>query len=92
MNIRIHLKMKGHVQGVGFRQFTQLTAIEYGLTGWVRNCEDGSVEVEVEGPKPRVDTFVSTLRKGPHRFSHVDSVEIAHKSALENDKQFKIQH
>jgi acylphosphatase len=90
VNIRIRMSIKGHVQGVGFRQSTQLTAIQYGLSGWVRNREDGSVELEAEGPKSRIDTFVSTIKKGPHRFSHVRAVDIQQKEHLQNDKQFNL--
>ena len=48
-DIRVHAVVAGLVQGVGFRYFTVMTAGKLGLGGWVRNCYDGSVEVEAQG-------------------------------------------
>ena len=61
--LRVHLE--GRVQGVGFRFFVQHTASALGLTGWVRNRWDGSVEVLAEGPRPSLDRLLAALRQGP---------------------------
>lgn len=58
MNVRAHVIFKGRVQGVWFRANTQKKAKELGLTGWVRNLEDGSVESVIEGPHHLVDEMI----------------------------------
>jgi acylphosphatase len=63
--MRLHAFVEGRVQGVGFRAFTIRKAEEFGLTGWVRNRWDGSVEVIAEGDRPVLDKFVSALFVGP---------------------------
>lgn len=55
----------GRVQGVGFRYFTQGIADDLGLTGWVRNLPDGTVEVFACGPKPALERFMQSLKTGP---------------------------
>jgi acylphosphatase len=65
----------GRVQGVGFRFFTQETALHQGLTGWVRNLPDGRVEVWVEGESEAVVRMERALRTGP-RGARVDRVYI----------------
>ena len=61
---RRHVVVRGYVQGVGFRWFAQDLAKSLGLSGWVRNLEDGSVEAEAEGAQAAVDEFVRRLRDG----------------------------
>jgi len=58
-------RITGIVQGVGFRWWTRKTAIDMGLRGTVRNADDGSVEVDVEGPEGVLDDFEERLRHGP---------------------------
>ena len=53
------------MQGVGFREATRRRALELGLSGWVRNAEDGSVVVHAEGDPAAVETLVELLRRGP---------------------------
>ena len=62
---RLHAVVRGHVQGVSFRYYTQETALALGLTGWVRNLRDGTVEVTAEGPRTALDQLVTFLRRGP---------------------------
>jgi acylphosphatase len=64
-----HYLISGRVQGVGFRYFAERAAREAGVTGWVRNLADGSVEVHAEGTRVAVETFEANLRRGP---SHAD--------------------
>ena len=63
--IRLHAVVRGRVQGVGFRFFTQREAETLGLTGWVANLHDRSVEVMAEGPRDALDRFLQVLRRGP---------------------------
>lgn len=70
----VYLKIKGRVQGVGFRWFVVRTAKEIGgLSGWVRNAEDGTVEVLVKGSVEDVERLVLACHKGP-LWSRVDDV------------------
>jgi DNA ligase D-like protein (predicted 3'-phosphoesterase) len=57
--------VSGAVQGVGFRDDAQRRARRLGVMGWVRNADDGSVQVHAEGPEPAVEKLVSFLREGP---------------------------
>lgn len=58
-------RVRGRVQGVGFRFFTERAALAEGLHGWVRNADDGSVEIEVEGDAEAVDRFERAIHRGP---------------------------
>jgi acylphosphatase len=62
---RVYLRIRGRVQGVYFRQSTREQAIELGLTGWVRNRRDGSVELVAEGDSNSLQALVNWCKKGP---------------------------
>jgi len=62
---RLHAIVSGHVQGVSFRYYTVLRAQELGVAGWVRNLDDGSVEVMAEGARDNLETLLAFLRTGP---------------------------
>jgi acylphosphatase len=62
---RLHATVEGRVQGVGFRFFTQERATFLGLTGWVRNRWDGTVEVIAEGARADLETLLKALQRGP---------------------------
>ena len=55
----------GVVQGVGYREFSRRAALRLGVTGWVRNCSDGSVEALICGPREAVEALLAEMRKGP---------------------------
>jgi acylphosphatase len=59
------IRVTGIVQGVGFRWFTRDVAAEHGVTGWVRNRRDGSVEAELHGAADALSAVVRALRAGP---------------------------
>ncbi|OGG91321.1 hypothetical protein A3H16_01620 [Candidatus Kaiserbacteria bacterium RIFCSPLOWO2_12_FULL_53_8] len=61
----IKLTITGHVQAVGFRAFVQKHAELLGLTGWVKNCEDGSVEVFAQGDEEKLNMLEQECKKGP---------------------------
>lgn len=63
--IRAHLIIEGRVQGVFFRHHTYRKAMELGVTGWVKNRWDGTVEAVFEGEKDRVDRIVQWCYRGP---------------------------
>jgi len=60
-----HLQISGRVQGVGFRYHTCRVAQELGITGWVRNRSDGSVEAMVAGAPDAVEKIIAWARRGP---------------------------
>lgn len=71
---RLHAIVEGRVQGVGFRYFVLERANGLGLTGWVRNRYDGSVEVMAEGSRHQLESLLACLRCGPAS-SFVTSVD-----------------
>jgi acylphosphatase len=62
---QLHAVVHGRVQGVGFRDFTRYRALELGLTGWVRNLADGTVEVTAEGDRATLERLITFLNRGP---------------------------
>ncbi len=62
---RAHLFVSGRVQGVWYRGSTKQQADTLGLTGWVRNCKSGQVEIIVEGAAVAIDKLISWCRTGP---------------------------
>ena len=75
-NQRLHARVIGRVQGVGFRYFVLTEANDLGLTGWVRNRRDGSVEVVAEGEQNQLDLLVEAVKRGS-RSSHVQDVQVS---------------
>jgi len=80
----LHFLIQGRVQGVGFRWFVQREAAELELRGWVRNTEDGDVEVVAAGDAGNLDELRSSLRRGP-RGARVD--RIVEHSLAENEAE-----
>lgn len=72
---RLHAVVNGRVQGVSFRYYTQRRAVELGLTGYVRNLWDGTVEVVAEGNRVSADELVAYLHVGP-RAALVTQVDV----------------
>ncbi len=68
------LKIYGIVQGVWFRASTKERADQYGISGWVRNAADGSVEAYAQGPDEVVDLFLHWCKQGPPG-ARVDRIE-----------------
>lgn len=62
---RLHVLVHGRVQGVSFRYYTQRRALELGVSGWVRNEWDGSVQVVAEGPRSALAELLAFLSVGP---------------------------
>jgi len=65
MKVTRHLTISGRVQGVGYRFYMQRKARELGLTGWVRNRHDGSVEAMIQGSPEGVEAMTVWARRGP---------------------------
>jgi acylphosphatase len=75
-NVRLHIQ--GRVQGVWYRGWAVAEAAELGLSGWIRNCRDGSVEALISGPAPAVRTMIERCRRGPMaaRVDHIIEVPV----------------
>ena len=66
-NISVHARIEGQVQGVWYRAWTVEEAQKRGLTGWVRNRKDGTVEAVFCGPVPAVQSMIAACHDGPSR-------------------------
>jgi acylphosphatase len=77
MEMICRVVIRGQVQGVGFRAWAEITALELGLEGWVRNRRDGSVEAVLAGSEEAVLTMVESCHDGPPgaNVSAVDQIE-----------------
>src|SRR5919106_39253 len=69
---QLRATVHGEVQGVGFRVYVIRRARQLGLTGWVANRPDGSVEVVAEGPAPELEELEALLRRGPGSVMRVE--------------------
>jgi acylphosphatase len=69
------VRVEGQVQGVCFRHYTRETAIQLGLTGWVRNCPDGAVETLIHGPDEAVQHMIEWLEHGPS-YASVSRIQV----------------
>lgn len=72
---KLHLVIHGRVQGVFYRDSMRLEAQRLGVSGWVKNRSDGSVEAAVHGDSTAVDALVRWAQRGPE-LAHVERVEI----------------
>jgi acylphosphatase len=80
----------GRVQGVGFRYFVLDVARREGLTGWVRNREDGAVEIEAQGDAEALQRFEVSVRQGP-RSARVDDVVVDSAPVATSRRDFAIE-
>lgn len=86
---QVYLYIKGDVIGVGFRAWTKIQVKIIGVTGWVRNKEDGGVEAQIQGEEEKVKQIIELIKKGPP-VSHVADVEIFWQEPKEVFDEFKI--
>lgn len=90
-NATVHMVLKGRVQMVGFRWFAYQWAGDFDLSGWVKNNIDGTVEIEVEGKKSRIESFIKEMKTGP-RYALVDNVDLNWNPFLNEYRSFEIRH
>lgn len=88
---RVRVFVSGRVQGVFFRAETEHTATAQQLTGWVRNLEDGRVEVLIEGADADVDKMIAWCKKGPPA-ARIDRVDIVEEPYTGNLRGFRISY
>jgi acylphosphatase len=89
--IRVHVWIKGRVQGVCFRAYTQEVAEQLGLTGWVRNLPDGRVEAVFEGEEAKVRDMVKWCHGGPS-YARVTEVTVVEEEYKEEFHQFSLRY
>ena len=87
--VRVHVRIHGVVQGVYFRQSTRRQAQAAGVTGWVRNCSDGSVEAVFEGPASAVTDVVAWCHQGPAA-AFVSLVDVVNEPYTGEFRLFKV--
>jgi acylphosphatase len=88
-NIRAHVFISGRVQGIFFRQNTKQKAESHGVTGWVRNLDDGRVEAVFEGEEDDVKALVDFCRRGP-RGAVITNVDVAFERFAGEFRNFKV--
>jgi len=84
-----HVFISGSVQGVGYRQFVRSNARKLGLTGWVRNTEDGGVEAVLQGEQDVIEQLIALCRKGPF-LAEVKQIGFAWEEREEQFQEFVI--
>jgi acylphosphatase len=70
-----HVRVTGRVQGVFYRAWAQGHARELGISGWIRNCPDGSVEAHLGGEENSVERMIERMRQGPSN-AQVDELSV----------------
>lgn len=88
MKKRYHLIFTGRVQGVGFRYSAQKLALEYDVTGWVKNLYDGSVEMEAQGKESFIKNVINELKN--EVFVVIDDIIMEELFFKENENGFVI--
>jgi len=89
--VRKYIIVTGRVQGVGFRYHAMNLAMEYDLTGWVRNLYNGGVEMEVQGKRENVELFIRNLDAGTH-WIRIDNKSVADQPQLKEESGFQIRY
>jgi acylphosphatase len=89
--MRIHIWVRGRVQGVGFRAFVQQAGVELGLSGWVRNMGYDNVEMVAEGPREKLERFFEAIKKGP-RAGNVEEANVEWEAALGEYEGFSVKY
>lgn len=85
----VHLRVLGHVQGVGYRYFIKTKAEILNLTGWVRNRFDESVEIWAEGDKEPLQELIETANRGPNQ-AYVMNIDLNWQAPTDQYSRFSI--
>lgn len=86
--IRKYLKLKGFVQGVGFRYRAQYAAQAVGVTGWVRNDPDGAVSMEIQGTDEQIDKVIIMIEQG--NYIQITDMQVKRLPLVEDEYDFRI--
>ena len=85
---RYHFRFTGRVQGVGFRWTATRAADMLGLTGWVYNAWDGSVEMEVQGDEESIAELIRAIDRG--RFIQIDAIDKEEIPVIDDERDFNV--
>ena len=88
---RVHIWVKGRVQGVGFRAHVEYHSLQIGVLGWVRNLGHDTVETVAEGTREQIDQFIEMVKKGP-RASRVDEARVEYEPLTGQLNGFTVKH
>ena len=89
--IQLHIIVSGKVQSVGYRYFSRMKAVQYGVTGWAKNLSDDTVEIVAIGNKDQLDPFIEDLRRG-NPFSTITNLKMTESEPTENFQSFTIKY
>lgn len=88
----VHIFVSGRVQGVGFRYTVLQKALRQKVTGWVRNLDDGRVEILAEGTKEQLDAFIASLKEGNNPFIKIHNLEIEFQDRSPGFNNFSVKY
>ena len=89
--VRVHIWVKGRVQGVGFRAHVEYHALELEVAGWVRNFGWDTVETVAEGTRKQIDQFIEMVKTGPTA-SRVDETHVEYEPTTGQLDGFIVRH
>ena len=88
---QIHIFFTGRVQGVFFRQSTKVMAIKNNVKGWVRNLDDGRVEIVAQGETQDIENLTQWFKTGPAN-SRVDEFELSEENISDEFETFEVRY
>lgn len=86
----IRMKVKGRVQGVGFRYMTKIVADQIGVFGIVQNETDGSVYIEANGDSDKIDLFIAKIKQSPTPSGRVDDLQLEEDASIKIRNKFSV--
>ncbi|TKN81247.1 acylphosphatase [Enterococcus faecium] len=87
---KVKMNVQGRVQGVGFRYMTKMVADQLGVTGTVKNEDDGSVTIEAIGNDDIIQKFIEEIKKSPSPSGQVQYVDVQEDPMIEERKKFDV--
>ncbi|EOF54399.1 TPA: acylphosphatase [Enterococcus faecium] len=87
---KVKMNVQGRVQGVGFRYMTKMVADQLGVTGTVKNEDDGSVTIEAIGNDDIIQKFIEEVKKSPSPSGRVQYVDVQEEPMIEERKKFDV--
>ncbi|WP_087625989.1 acylphosphatase [Enterococcus faecium] len=87
---KVKMNVQGRVQGVGFRYMTKMVADQLGVTGTVKNEDDGSVTIEAIGNDDIIQKFIEEVKKSPSPRGRVQYVDVQENPMIEERKKFDV--
>ena len=86
----IRMKVKGRVQGVGFRYMTKMVADQIGVFGIVQNETDGSVYIEANGDSDKIDLFIAKIKQSPTPSGRVENLQVEEDASIKIRNKFSV--